>query len=219
MHLGGMRQYNVRARHCTTTQEEAEVAQAATIRELKKKRQKQLLNNAELDLILQDLHKELQQLNVKKKESISNAANHMSAVIPKEMISKELVQGLGQLRFKIDRSYIYHILTEKWPEVYNSSVSSNIRQIDEGKDTEDSRERLIQKGTVTKEEIARHLEDPATMDFYRDWYHDSEIELDGGIIDEIKIATRDYPDKVIIRQRKGKAVEIIKVITDKECPR
>ena len=43
----------------TTTQEEAEVAQAATIRELKKKRQKQLLNNAELDLILQDLHKEL----------------------------------------------------------------------------------------------------------------------------------------------------------------
>ena len=47
-------------RHCTTTQEEAEVAQAATIRELKKKRQKQLLNNAELDLILQDLHKELQ---------------------------------------------------------------------------------------------------------------------------------------------------------------
>ena len=127
----------------------------------------------------------------------------MSAVIPKEMISKELVQGLGQLRFKIDRSYIYHILTEKWPEVYNSSVSSNIRQIDEDKDTEDSRERLIQKGTVTKEEIARHLEDPATMDFYRDWYHDSEIELDGGIIDEIKIATRDYPDKVIIRAAEG----------------
>ena len=47
-----MRQYNVRADTVTTTQEEAEVAQAATIRELKKKRQKQLLNNAELDLNL-----------------------------------------------------------------------------------------------------------------------------------------------------------------------
>ena len=127
-------------KHCyNNTRRGAEVAQAATIRELKKKRQKQLLNNAELDLHLGSFTRSSDnQLNVKKKESISNAANHMSAVIPKEMISKELVQGLGQLRFKIDRSYIYHILTEKWPEVYNSSVSSNIRQIDEDKDTEDS---------------------------------------------------------------------------------
>jgi hypothetical protein len=187
-------------------EEEASPAQAATIREHKKKRQKQVLSNAELDLILQDLHRDLQQLNVKKNDCIKNAAERMSAVVPKEMIAKELVQGLRLLRFKIDRSYIYRILAEKWPDVYTSGLLKK-QQIDEDKDTEDSARNVREKYGISEGQ------EPEKMDFYRDFYIDGKIELDGGIIDEIKIATRgNYPDKVIIRQQKGKAVEIIKVI-------
>jgi hypothetical protein len=144
------------------------------------------------------------------------------AIIPKQMVAKELVQGLRLLRFEISRSYIYHICTEKWPDVYNSSVDSssdggdssssslsNIRQIDEDKDTEDSARRLIENGTVTEEEIKKG---PATMDFHRDFYNDSEIELDSAVIYEIQMSARSYPDKIFIRQQKGKAIEVARVV-------
>jgi hypothetical protein len=192
----------------TTTESEAAAAQAATIRERKKRRQKQILANAELDLILHDLQQELQQLNVKKKECISNAAERMASVVPKEMVAKELVQGLKSLNYKINRQYIYQILGDLWPEVYSRKLSEN-RQIDEDRDTEESAKRLIQQGLVTQEEIEKG---PATMDFHRDFYNESEIELDSGILYELQIAMRNYPDKIVIMQQKGKAIEITKII-------
>ena len=194
----------------TTTTAEAAAAEAQVIRERKKRRQKQLLANAELDIILHDLHKELQQINTKKKECISNAAERMASVIPKEMVAKELVQGLRLLHFQINRQYIYQILGDLWPEVYSRKLSEN-RQIDEDRDTEESAKRLIQQGLVTQEEIEKG---PATMDFHRDFYNESEIELDSGILYDLQIAMRNYPDKIIIMQQKGKAVEVKSVITD-----
>lgn len=189
-----------------TTEEEAAAAEAQAARERKKRQQKQLLGHAELDIILRDLHQELHQLNVKKKEYISKAADRMAAIIPKNMIAKELIQGLKLLNYRIDRSYIYEILKEKWPF---EDLSEN-RQIDEDKDLEDSRERLIQSGKVTREEIAKG---PAKMDFYRDWYNESWIEIDSELFEEIR-TMRGFPYKVLVKQQKGRGIELKKIDDD-----
>jgi ABC-type hemin transport system ATPase subunit len=70
---------------------------------------------------------------------------------------------------------------------------------------------LIQNGLVTQQEIEKG---PATMDFHRDFYNESEIELDSGILYDLQIAMQNYPDKIIIMQQKGKAVEVKSIITD-----
>ena len=96
-----------------------------------------------------------------------------------------------------------------WPDVYSSSVKglSNIRQIDEDKDTEDSARNVREKYGI------KEGQEPAKTDYYHDFYNESEIELDSSLLYELQIALKDYPEKVIIRQMKGRAIEIKSVVT------
>jgi hypothetical protein len=50
------------------------------------------------------------------------------------------------------------------------------------------------------------------MDFHRDFYNESEIELDSAVIYEIQMSACGYPDKIFIRQQKGKAIEVTRVV-------
>lgn len=230
----------------TTTEEEAAAAEEQAIRERKRRERQKIISNKDhitniqeaFDSLKEEIAKVDSELRIAETKTKSTIYREYAIIIGQFTI-KNLVCGFLKQHFPNDKRIIdyalkdmpdYRDLVKGHENKSDPGLDKENRQIehcighltqrtekfrsdDDNKDKEESAKRFIQNGSVTQEEIERG---PATMDYYRDFYNDSQIELEGDLIEEIR-TMRDFPDKIIIRQQKGKAIEILEIV--KEDPR
>lgn len=161
------------------------------------------MNNAEVDLILNSLAAKLRNLSASKKQFISEAAEQMASVIPKEDIALELLGGLKARNFRIDKSYIYRILKDKWPE-----MSGHIPQVDYNEEIEEDSEKVAAAHNIDPaKEVPKKLdyrklkEELDTVKKERDQYFNDAADATAGFraykitVEFLRVAVKNAVEK------------------------